>query len=71
MYIDGSWCDAASGRTFETRNPYTGKVWALLPRADADDVDRAVQAAHAAFTAAPGRPFRRATAACCCTGSPT
>ena len=53
MYIDGAWCDAASGRTFETKNPYTGQVWARLPQADPRDVDRAVQAAHAAFSAGP------------------
>ena len=53
MYIDGAWCDAASGETFETKNPYTGQVWARLPRADHRDVDRAVQAAHAAFSAGP------------------
>lgn len=53
MYIDGAWCDAASGRTFETKNPYTGQVWARLPQADHRDVDRAVRAAHDAFGAGP------------------
>ncbi len=53
MYVDGAWCDAESGQTFETKNPFTGQVWASLPRADARDVDRAVQAAHAAFSAGP------------------
>ncbi|MBV8591602.1 MAG: aldehyde dehydrogenase family protein, partial [Acetobacteraceae bacterium] len=53
MYIDGAWCDAISGRTFETKNPYTGEVWARLPQADHRDVDRAVRAAHAAFTTGP------------------
>jgi aldehyde dehydrogenase (NAD+) len=48
--IDGSWTDAASGQFFETDNPYTGKPWALIPRCAADDVDRAVRAAHKAFT---------------------
>ena len=50
MYIDGQWCEAASGRVFESENPYTGKPWALIPRGDAGDVDRAVRAAHRAFT---------------------
>ncbi len=53
MFIDGEWCDAASGRTFETKNPFTGQAWATLPQADARDVDRAVQAAHAAFRDGP------------------
>jgi aldehyde dehydrogenase (NAD+) len=48
--IDGRWVDSASGQFFETDNPYTGKPWALIPRCAADDVDRAVRAAHKAFT---------------------
>jgi aldehyde dehydrogenase (NAD+) len=48
--IGGGWTDAASGEFFETDNPYTGRPWALIPRCAADDVDRAVKAAHKAFT---------------------
>jgi len=48
--IGGGWTDSASGEFFETDNPYTGKPWALIPRCSADDVDRAVRAAHKAFT---------------------
>jgi aldehyde dehydrogenase (NAD+) len=48
--IDGRWVDSASGQFFETDNPFTGKPWALIPRCTADDVDRAVKAAHKAFT---------------------
>jgi (Z)-2-((N-methylformamido)methylene)-5-hydroxybutyrolactone dehydrogenase len=50
LYIDGQWSDAAAGEHFESFNPYTGKPWALIPRADARDADRAVEAAHRAFT---------------------
>jgi len=50
MYIDGQWVDSASGRHFETHNPYTGKPWALIPRGNAEDADRAVRAARKAFT---------------------
>ena len=50
MFIGGEWIDAASGATFESINPYTGKPWALIPRAGPEDVDRAVRAAHKAFT---------------------
>jgi aldehyde dehydrogenase (NAD+) len=50
MYIGGQWVDAAGGERFETDNPYTGRPWALIPRGGAVDVDRAVQAAHTAFT---------------------
>jgi aldehyde dehydrogenase (NAD+) len=49
MLIAGSWCEAGSGQTFESFNPFTGKAWANVPRAGADDVDRAVRAARAAF----------------------
>ena len=50
MYIDGQWVDSASGRQLESDNPYTGKPWALIPRGNAEDVDRAVRAARKAFT---------------------
>ncbi len=51
MYIDGKWVDSASGNYFESDNPYTGRPWALIPKGNAEDVDRAVRAAHRAFTA--------------------
>ena len=50
MFIDGQWVDAADGRTFTSMNPATGDDWAEIPEATASDVDRAVQAAHRAFT---------------------
>ena len=50
MYIDGKWTDAGDGRTFQSHNPTTGEAWAEIPEATADDVDRAVRAAHRAFT---------------------
>jgi aldehyde dehydrogenase (NAD+) len=50
MFIGGEWTDAASGATFESINPYSGRPWALIPRAGPEDVERAVRAAHAAFT---------------------
>ena len=37
-YIDGKWCDAASGKKFQTFDPYTGEPWALIPECDAKDV---------------------------------
>jgi aldehyde dehydrogenase (NAD+) len=49
MYIGGQWVPASSGESFETVNPYTAQPWATIPRGTADDADRAVQAAHAAF----------------------
>jgi len=49
-YIGGEWVDPASGEWFESHNPYTGQPWALFPRGNAEDADRAVAAAHRAFT---------------------
>ncbi|MDX1562562.1 MAG: aldehyde dehydrogenase family protein, partial [Gammaproteobacteria bacterium] len=49
MLIAGEWTGAASGETFESLNPFTGKAWAEVPRAAPADVDRAVTAARAAF----------------------
>ena len=53
MYIGGEWCDPASGAWFESYNPYTGQVWAEIPRGNAADAERAVAAAHDAFTGGP------------------
>ncbi len=50
MWIGGAHCDAASGETFSSTNPYTREEWARFPRASDADVDHAVQTAHKAFT---------------------
>ena len=50
MFIDGTWTDSGSGEYFESFDPYTAKPWTLVPRGNADDVERAVQAAQRAFT---------------------
>jgi aldehyde dehydrogenase (NAD+) len=55
MSIGGEEVDAASGRTFESLNPYTGQAWASAPDGDAADVDRAVAAARAALEGPWGR----------------
>ena len=49
MLIDGRAVDAQSGDYFDSFDPFTGKAWALVPRAGAADVDAAVQAARQAF----------------------
>ena len=49
MFIDGQWTDAASGKTFETPNPATGEILARVAEGDAEDINRAVRAARAAF----------------------
>src|SRR5260370_16874296 len=57
MLIGGEWVDAQSGRTFESINPYTGKVWAVAPEAGEADVDAAVRAARTAFDEGPSSPI--------------
>jgi acyl-CoA reductase-like NAD-dependent aldehyde dehydrogenase len=49
LLIGGEWVDAANGETFETLNPATGEVLALVAAAGEVDVDRAVDAARKAF----------------------
>jgi betaine-aldehyde dehydrogenase/aminobutyraldehyde dehydrogenase len=48
-FIGGEWVDAAGGETMEVVNPATGEAIAEVPRATAEDVDRAVQAAKKAL----------------------
>ncbi len=45
--------EATDGRTFATLDPATGREIAQVPQAGAQDVDRAVQAARAAFAEGP------------------
>jgi len=49
MIIGGEQVDAADGQTFDVMNPATGQVMATAPLGGAEDVDRAVKAAQAAF----------------------
>jgi betaine-aldehyde dehydrogenase len=49
MLIDGAWADSASGAVLNVENPARKTVIATIPRGAAADVDRAVQAAQAAF----------------------
>jgi acyl-CoA reductase-like NAD-dependent aldehyde dehydrogenase len=53
MYIQGAYVDAASGQWFDSYNPYTGEPWAQVAQGNAADVERAVQAAHTAFSQGP------------------
>ena len=53
MLIGGEWCDAASGKTFESVNPATGEVIAQVAEGHAEDIDRAVKAARKAFDSGP------------------
>jgi aldehyde dehydrogenase (NAD+) len=48
-YVGGEWVDAAGGETFESIVPATGDAIGEFPRSTAEDVDRAVAAAKAAY----------------------
>jgi (Z)-2-((N-methylformamido)methylene)-5-hydroxybutyrolactone dehydrogenase len=49
MLIGGEWVEPQSGEWFETVNPFTAAPWALVPRGNAADIDRAVTAARTAY----------------------
>ncbi len=53
MLIDGDWVDASDGGVFDSVNPASGEVWCQIPEATEADVERAVEAAHEAFTSGP------------------
>src|ERR1700732_1539536 len=48
-FIDGRYLDAASGATFDSINPATGKLLARVAAGDQEDINRAVTSARAAF----------------------
>jgi alpha-ketoglutaric semialdehyde dehydrogenase len=49
-FVAGEWTDAASGGTFENRNPAdTGDLIGTFPRSTADDLGRAVESAKRGF----------------------
>src|SRR3954453_18343781 len=60
LLIDGERAAAADGATFDTPDPATGERLATVSQGGAEDVDRAVRAARAAF--APGSEWRRMSA---------
>lgn len=53
MLINGRWTESASGKTFSTVNPATGKSLAEIAEGDKEDIDQAVKAARAAFEEGP------------------
>lgn len=55
MRIGDAWRPSASGAWIESENPFTGRVWARVPRGGPEDAAAAIEAAHAAFRG----PWRR------------
>ena len=49
LHIGGTAVPAASGRTYESLDPFTGQPWARIADGSAEDVDQAVAAARAAL----------------------
>lgn len=62
MLIGGRWTDSVSGRTLEVIDPVTRRGFARVPRSNAQDVDRAVSAAEAAFPQWSGMPVKERAA---------
>lgn len=50
-YIAGEWVESQTERYEDIPNPATGEVLSRVPLSTKDDVDKAVQAAKAAFPA--------------------
>src|SRR5947207_3068947 len=56
QYIGGKWADAASGKTFDDDDPYTGETVLRVAAGGAEDARRAIEAAAAAFPAWSATP---------------
>lgn len=50
-FINGEWVAPASGLYFENLTPVTGRSFCEVPRSNAEDIERALDAAHAAKAA--------------------
>jgi acyl-CoA reductase-like NAD-dependent aldehyde dehydrogenase len=48
-FINNEWVEPGSGEWLDSSEPYSGAIWASIPKGNAQDVDAAVRAAHAAF----------------------
>src|SRR5437016_713876 len=53
--IGGKWVEAAAGERFDSVDPFSGAVWATLPRCRESDIDAAVAAADKGFRGGPWR----------------
>jgi malonate-semialdehyde dehydrogenase (acetylating)/methylmalonate-semialdehyde dehydrogenase len=49
-FIGGQWVESTASEWLDVPNPATGEILARVPLADADEVNRAVEAAAAAFS---------------------
>jgi acyl-CoA reductase-like NAD-dependent aldehyde dehydrogenase len=60
VFVDNAFVEPASGTYVEVDDPATGLVWARVPDASADDVDRAVRSARRAFVEGDWPGYRAA-----------
>jgi acyl-CoA reductase-like NAD-dependent aldehyde dehydrogenase len=56
QFIGGAWVDAGSDRTYDDLDPFTGDVVATAAAGGAEDAERAIEAAAAAFEGWRGTP---------------
>ncbi|MEU8608911.1 aldehyde dehydrogenase family protein, partial [Actinoplanes sp. NPDC048791] len=57
IYLDGAWTASAGTETIPVENPATEEILGHVPAGTAEDVDRAVAAARAAFPGWAGTPM--------------
>jgi aldehyde dehydrogenase (NAD+) len=53
LLIGGEWVNSTDNSWIESKNPFTGEVWAEIPRCSKADVDQAVNSAYTALTSGP------------------
>jgi aldehyde dehydrogenase (NAD+) len=68
LFIDGEWAPPAGDGVIEVINPTTEEVIGRIPDGTAEDADRAVRAAHAAFDAWSQTPAEERAAYCAAIG---
>src|SRR5690554_3236244 len=65
-YIGGKWVAPAKGEYFENVSPITGKPFCQVARSSADDIELALDAAHAVRRQwGPAHPRPNALICCC------
>ena len=64
LYIGGEWVEPSGGGTIDVIDATTEQVMGSVPEGDAADLDRAVQAARAAFDGWSQTPLEERVAAC-------
>lgn len=64
MYIDGQWCDAQSGETFDAINPALGEPFGSVAKGTRADAQRAIAAANEALKTWRQVPLWERSATC-------